>query len=97
MRTRSLWTSSYDRLTRRSFVILWCNFFSGVNGAITSLVAPPDGIWDVRCLDPLVGEFLLRDGDELHREFREGWIAETETVLWWHPTQGQNAQAEGLG
>jgi hypothetical protein len=39
-----------------------------INGAPASLFARhcPDGVWDLRCLDPLVGEFLLRDGDTPH-------------------------------
>ena len=39
-----------------------------VNGAETNLIAKPrpDGGWDLRCLDPLVGEFRLRSGDVLH-------------------------------
>ena len=37
-----------------------------VNGAETTFIAKvrPDGdSWDLRCVDPLVGEFRLRPGD----------------------------------
>jgi len=56
-----------------------------VNGAIASLFARsrPDGGWDLRCLDPLVGEFLLHDGDTLHlwsEEFGE-WLPASEMDL----------------
>jgi hypothetical protein len=39
-----------------------------VNGATTRLLARPgtDGVWDLRCLDPLVGEFILDSRDTLH-------------------------------
>lgn len=39
-----------------------------VNGAQTKFVAKPrpDGGWDLRCVDPLVGEFRLRPEDDLH-------------------------------
>jgi hypothetical protein len=38
-----------------------------VNGAQTNFVAKPrpDGGWDLRCVDPLVGEFRLRPEDDL--------------------------------
>ena len=39
-----------------------------VNGAETNFIAKlrPDGdSWDLRCIDPLVGEFRLRSGDAL--------------------------------
>ena len=56
-----------------------------VNGAPTSLFARlrPDQGWDVRCLDPLVGEFCLRSGDVLHiwsAEARE-WFPASEMDL----------------
>ena len=40
-----------------------------LNGAETNFIAKlrPDGdSWDLRCIDPLVGEFRLRPGDTLH-------------------------------
>lgn len=57
-----------------------------VNGAPANLVArfrPDDGVWDLRCLDSVVGEFLLHDGDRLHlwsEEFRY-WLSATEGDL----------------
>jgi len=56
-----------------------------VNGAPASLFARlrPDEGWDVRCLDPLVGEFCLRSGDVLHiwsEEVRE-WLPTSEMDL----------------
>jgi len=57
-----------------------------VNGAIASLIARlrrDDGVWDLRCLDPLVGEFILHDGDTLHiwsEEFGY-WLPATEGDL----------------
>lgn len=56
-----------------------------INGAPASLFARPrpDGVWDLRCLDPLVGEFLLRDGDTLHLWSEEFgyWLRATEGDL----------------
>ena len=56
-----------------------------INGAITSLFARlrPDEGWDLRCLDPLVGEFLLRSGDTLHLWSEEFgyWLPTTEGDL----------------
>jgi hypothetical protein len=56
-----------------------------VNGATTSLFARPrpDGGWDLRCLDPLVGEYLLRDGDTLHlwSEQAREWLPASEMDL----------------
>lgn len=56
-----------------------------VNDAITSLFARlrPDGGWDLRCMDPLVGEFRLRSGDVLHL-WLEGageWLPASEMEL----------------
>jgi hypothetical protein len=56
-----------------------------INGAPASLFARPcpDGVWDLRCLDPLVGEFLLCDGDTLHlwvEEFGK-WLRASEDDL----------------
>jgi len=56
-----------------------------VNGAPASLMARsrPDGGWDLRCLDPLVGEFRLRSGDTLHLWSEEFgyWLRATEGDL----------------
>ena len=57
-----------------------------VNGAVTTFIAKvrPDGdSWDLRCIDPLVGEFRLRDGDILYFWSEQGrkWIAATEMDL----------------
>jgi hypothetical protein len=56
-----------------------------VNGAPASLFARlrPDEGWDLRCLDPVVGEFRLRFGDVLHlwsEEARE-WLPASEMDL----------------
>jgi hypothetical protein len=57
-----------------------------VNGAQTHFIAKlrPDGdSWDLRCIDPLVGEFRLRPGDALHfwsEQFRE-WLPGREMDL----------------
>jgi hypothetical protein len=56
-----------------------------INDAIANFVARPrpDGEWDLRCLDPLVGEFRLRSGDVLRvwsEEFRE-WLPASATDL----------------
>ncbi len=56
-----------------------------VNGAETNLVARSrhDDGWDLRCLDPLVGEFRLCSGDVLHiwsDEARE-WLPASEGDL----------------
>jgi hypothetical protein len=43
-----------------------------LNGAPVSLMARPrpDGGWDLRCPDPLVGEFRLRSGNgSVHRRW----------------------------
>ena len=57
-----------------------------VNGAQTHFVAKlrPDGdSWDLRCIDPLVGEFLLRPGDSLHFWSEEAgeWLPASEMDL----------------
>jgi hypothetical protein len=57
-----------------------------VNGAVTTFIAKlrPDGdSWDLRCIDPLVGELLLRPGDTLHfwsEQFGE-WLPGREMDL----------------
>ena len=56
-----------------------------VNGAETNLIAKLrlDGAWDLRCLDPLVGEFRLHSGDVLYlwsEEFEE-WLPASEDDL----------------
>jgi hypothetical protein len=57
-----------------------------VNGAQTHFVAKlrPDGdSWDLRCIDPLVGEFRLHSGDTLHfwsEQFTE-WLPGREMDL----------------
>jgi hypothetical protein len=57
-----------------------------VNGAVTTFIAKlrPDGdSWDLRCIDPLVGEFRLRPGDALHfwsEQFGE-WLPASEMDL----------------
>jgi hypothetical protein len=57
-----------------------------VNGAVTTFIAKlrPDGdSWDLRCIDPLVGEFRLRAGDTLHfwsEQFGE-WLPGREMDL----------------
>jgi hypothetical protein len=57
-----------------------------LNGAVTNFIAKvrPDGdSWDVRCIDPLVGEFRLRSGDALHfwsEQFGE-WLPGREMDL----------------
>jgi hypothetical protein len=57
-----------------------------VNGAVTTFIAKvrPDGdSWDLRCIDPLVGEFRLRPGDILYfwsEQFRE-WLPGREMDL----------------
>jgi hypothetical protein len=56
-----------------------------VNGAETNLIAKlrPDEGWDLRCLDPLVGEFRLRSGDVLHLWSDEAgeWLPASEGDL----------------
>ena len=57
-----------------------------VNGAQTHFVAKvrPDGdSWDLRCIDPLVGEFRLRTGDALHFWSEQGgeWLPSSEMDL----------------
>jgi hypothetical protein len=56
-----------------------------VNGAETDLIAKPrpDGGWDLRCLDPLVGEFRLRSTDTLHLWSDEAgeWLPASEGDL----------------
>ena len=49
-----------------------------INCAPTSLFARPrpDGGWDLRCIDPVVGEFRIYSGDVLHM-----WSDETEEWL----------------
>jgi hypothetical protein len=56
-----------------------------VNGAPASLFARlrPDEGWDLRCLDQLVGEFILHSGDVLH-VWSEGdgeWLPASEMDL----------------
>ena len=57
-----------------------------LNGAVTTFIAKlrPDGdSWDLRCIDPLVGEFRLRPGDTLHfwsEQFGE-WLPGREMDL----------------
>ena len=57
-----------------------------VNGAVTIFIAKvrPDGdSWDLRCIDPLVGEFRLRSGDALHfwSEQAGEWLPASEMDL----------------
>ncbi len=56
-----------------------------VNGATTNLLARlrPDGGWDLRCIDPLVGEFRLRSGDVLHlwSDKAQQWLPAPEMDL----------------
>lgn len=56
-----------------------------VNGAQTKFVAKPrpDGGWDLRCVDPLVGEFRLRPEDDLHLWSEEAgeWLCASEMDL----------------
>ena len=57
-----------------------------IDGAETSFVAKPrpDGeSWDLRCVDPLVGEFRLRSGDALHfwSEQAGEWLPASEMDL----------------
>jgi hypothetical protein len=56
-----------------------------VNGATTSLIARPrrDEAWDLRCIDPVVGEFRLRLGDTLHlwSEELQEWLPASELDL----------------
>jgi len=56
-----------------------------VNGAETNHIAKPrpDGGWDLRCLDPLVGEFRLRSEDALHLWSDEAgeWLPASEGDL----------------
>jgi hypothetical protein len=57
-----------------------------LNGALTTFIAklrPDLDSWDLRCIDPLVGEFRLRPGDTLHfwsEQFRE-WLPGREMDL----------------
>jgi hypothetical protein len=57
-----------------------------LNGAVTTFIAKvrPDGdSWDLRCVDPLVGEFRLRSGDILYfwsEQFTE-WLPASEMDL----------------
>jgi len=57
-----------------------------VNGAVTHFIAKlrPDGdSWELRCVDPLVGEFLLRPEDALHfwSEQAGEWLPASEMDL----------------
>ncbi len=56
-----------------------------VNGARTSLIARSrsDGGWDLRCIDPLVGEFRLCSRDALHLWSAEAgqWLPASEGDL----------------
>jgi hypothetical protein len=56
-----------------------------INGAPASLFARlrPEGGWDLRCLDPLVGEFRLHSGDILHLWSEEvgEWLPASEMDL----------------
>lgn len=56
-----------------------------VNGAPISLIAKPrpDGGWDLRCMDAIVGEFRLRPGDVLHLSWKETgeWLPVSEGEL----------------
>jgi hypothetical protein len=56
-----------------------------VNGAPATLFARsrPDGGWDLRCLDPVVGEFCLHTGDVLHLWSEElgEWLPASEMEL----------------
>ncbi|MGD0966251.1 MAG: hypothetical protein ABSA57_20430 [Candidatus Acidiferrales bacterium] len=57
-----------------------------INGAVATFIAKvrPDGdSWDLRCVDPLVGEFRLRPGDALHYwSNRSGeWLPASEMDL----------------
>ena len=58
-----------------------------VNGAPASLFARlrPDGGWDLRCIDPLLGEFRLRSGEPLHIWSEEAgeWLPASEGDLAW--------------
>ena len=57
-----------------------------INGAVATFIAKvrPDGdSWDLRCVDPLVGEFRLRDRDILYfwsEQFGE-WLPGREMDL----------------
>jgi hypothetical protein len=57
-----------------------------VNGAVTTFIAklrPDLDSWDLRCIDPLVGEFRLRPRDTLHfwsEQFGE-WLPASEMDL----------------
>ena len=57
-----------------------------VNSAETNFIAKlrPEGeSWDLRCIDPLVGEFRLRSGDALHfwSEQAGEWLPASEMDL----------------
>jgi hypothetical protein len=57
-----------------------------VNGAVTNFVAklrPDLDSWDLRCIDPHVGEFRLRAGDALHfwSEQAGAWLPASEMDL----------------
>ena len=56
-----------------------------VNGAITSHIARlrPDRGWDLRCVDPSVGESRLHSGDVLHVWSEEAgeWLPASEMEL----------------
>ena len=57
-----------------------------LNGAVTHFIAKlrPDGeSWDLRCIDPLVGEFRLRPGDILYfwSEQAGAWLPASEMDL----------------
>jgi hypothetical protein len=68
-----------------------------VNGAETMLEVRSlsNGGWEMCCVDPLVGEFHIHSGDELHLEFHGEWVRETESVLWLHLTRGQPGPKDG--
>jgi hypothetical protein len=56
-----------------------------INSAPTSLFAGlrPDGGWDLKCIDPVVGEFRLRSDDVLHLWPEEAgdWLPASEAEL----------------
>jgi hypothetical protein len=63
----------------------WTRVRIKVNGVPASLIARtrPDEAWDLRCIDPLVGEFRLRSGDTLHLWSEElgEWLPASELDL----------------
>jgi hypothetical protein len=54
-----------------------------VNGAEVTLVAKrrPDTAWDIRCIDPILGEFSIRRSDVLHAWLGGAWRPVLESDL----------------